>query len=112
MEFWTRSRLPPVISVIYKIAIQLTAKPKNEPGRKQYAAYLDRIAGKGMWGFCDAAPNPEAFDHVILGPEMTLMKLKWADIGDGIRRVTKEKALESAELAHYRQLCGGAFPWE
>jgi len=77
-------------------------------------AYLDRVAGKGAWVFAAPSPDSAAVPGMfsLICPEAAVLRLKWADIIDGVARIVAETRLEDRDARVWRQLNGQDFPWE
>jgi hypothetical protein len=101
--------------VIYEIEFRLPLA-KDEAGYLSSIAYLNALLGEGRW--LELKPQDlytqretfgKTFRFLCRAPEV--MALKWADIGDGERRVLSERVLSGAERKHYRSVFGERFPW-
>lgn len=94
--------------VIYEILFELSHRDRSQ-GIFDWRAYVNTVAGADAWAPCDVATQGAVR---LLCTRDAMVRLKWADLNDGDRRVLRDHLLPRECLSEYRRRHGGLFPWE
>ncbi|MDI7775692.1 hypothetical protein [Asticcacaulis sp. EMRT-3] len=101
--------------MLYETVLILNPAHENVAEAFEFKAFLDNVAGRGDWLILEGPKAADGQGDIrlrLLCPQAALMRLQWADITEGKKRVVSDRPLSDDEIARHRQSFNGRFPWE